>query len=333
MSPPAQAVVVVDRAVGLEAVVVLDSVALGPAAGGIRTLPYPSLEAAALDAQRLARAMTLKCALAGLDAGGGKGVVRAHPGLDRPRAFERLGERIEALGGAFRTAGDAGTRQADLDAMARATRYVHTDEGPLADAVGRGLLAAARAAASTAGLAPWSQLTVAIQGAGAIGSAVARALHRSGIGRVLIADVDAGRARAVADAVSGEVVSPDRILWTDAELLAPCALGGVIDVEAAARIRARVVCGGANNILASRAAEQQLGERAISFVPDPITSAGAVIHGIARSVMGVADTAPLIDRIGTTTAEVLSTARSTGALASDVAEARARARIDAATLR
>src|SRR5215470_16766779 len=87
--------VVRDQAAGLEAVIVLDDTTLGPAAGGVRTRIYPTALAAVEDAARLARAMTIKCALAGLAAGGGKAVVVAHPGLDRPRAFRALGVVIE----------------------------------------------------------------------------------------------------------------------------------------------------------------------------------------------------------------------------------------------
>jgi glutamate dehydrogenase/leucine dehydrogenase len=134
-----------DAASGLEAVLVLDDLTRGPAAGGIRTWRYPSLEHAAADALRLARAMTLKCALAGLDAGGGKAVVLDHPGLDRARAFDVIGERVESLRGLFRTAGDLGTTAADLEVVARRTRYVHLGERDLAAAVARGLLRAVEA--------------------------------------------------------------------------------------------------------------------------------------------------------------------------------------------
>src|SRR5687768_6857409 len=102
VKPPANFIFITHPPSGLRAFLVLDSLELGPAAGGVRTRRYPSAESALTDALELARAMTLKCALAGLDAGGGKCVVMDHDGLDRPRAFEYLGRRIEALRGAFR---------------------------------------------------------------------------------------------------------------------------------------------------------------------------------------------------------------------------------------
>src|SRR5262245_3399538 len=174
-------VAVRDERSGLEALIVIDDVTLGPAAGGVRTRAYPSLDDAVADCARLARAMTVKCALGGLDAGGGKAVVLDRPGLDRPRAFAVLGERIAELGGLFRTAGDLGTTAADLAAMARFCRWVHTDESNLAGAVARGLVRCVEAcvrarAGAGAHRIQLDGLRVAVQGCGAIGAAVAEAL-------------------------------------------------------------------------------------------------------------------------------------------------------------
>ncbi|HEU5055883.1 MAG TPA: Glu/Leu/Phe/Val dehydrogenase dimerization domain-containing protein, partial [Kofleriaceae bacterium] len=174
-----------DRATGLRAAIAIDSTALGPAAGGVRTRGYPSFADAQADARALARAMTLKCAVAGLDAGGGKVVVWDHGAWDREAAFERLGEAVEALGGAFRTAGDLGTSAADLAAMARRCRHVHLDETNLAASVARGLLGCAEACLARR-RAAWDGLRVAVQGAGAIGSACARAFAARGA-RLLVA--------------------------------------------------------------------------------------------------------------------------------------------------
>src|SRR6185436_7800639 len=108
---------------------------------------YPDERAAFADACRLARSMTYKCALGGLDAGGGKIVLMESDGLDRERAFEAIGSAVDALDGDLRTAGDLGTTQADLRSMARRTRWVHTDTGNLASAVARGVLGCAEACA------------------------------------------------------------------------------------------------------------------------------------------------------------------------------------------
>lgn len=326
--PPANFIFITDPPSGLRAFLVLDSLALGPAAGGVRTCRYSSAEAALRDALDLARAMTLKCALAGLDAGGGKCVVMDHDGLDRPRAFEHLGRRIEALRGAFRTAGDLGTTKDDLEAMARGTQYVCTDERGLSAAVARGMLRCIEACAAERGRRGVAGMRVAIQGAGSIGTAVAEALANEGA-RVLCADLDAEKAERLANRVRGRTCSADDILFAEVDIVAPCASGGVITADVARRIRAFAVCGAANNILASQEAAQVLVERGVLHVPDLIASAGAVIEGIGRLVMNLPDPTPLIDRLGETAREVLAEARRTGRTPSEMAEARALRRVGA----
>lgn len=315
----------------LRAVLVLDDLTLGPGVGGIRTRAYPSMEAAATDAARLARAMTIKCSLAGLDAGGAKMVVVDHPGLRRSEAFRWLGERVQELGGLFRTAGDLGTTAQDLAELAKHTEYVHQDEAGLARAVAEGLYACLEAA--LVGRSPerdrWS---VAVQGAGAIGAAVTRLLRERGMD-VFVADTVLERAEALAAATGARVVPPDRVLEATVDVIAPCAVGGVLDEGLARRLTAKVVVGAANNILASPEAGVVLEERGISFVPDPIASAGAVIAGIGRSVMGMEDTGPMIRRLGETASKVLEESRRSRRPTTEAAELMAWRRIDEARAR
>lgn len=316
-----------DAASGLEAILAIDDVTLGPAAGGVRTRAYRSLDDALADAAALARAMTVKCALAGLTAGGGKCVVLDHAGLDRARGFGVLGERIAELGGLFRTAGDLGTTAADLAAMASRCPWVHTDETGLAAAVAHGLLRCLEACAALRGVGV-AGLRVAVQGAGSIGAAVARRLSAAGV-QLIVADVDATRARAVAGETGATVGDPAAILTAPVDVIAPCAVGGVIDVEVARSMQAWAVCGAANNALASPRAEDALIARGILAVPDVVASAGAVIEGIGRTVMQLAERAPLIDALGTTAHRILEESRSTGARPSAIARQIASARIAA----
>jgi leucine dehydrogenase len=319
-----------DTATGLRAVVVLDDLTLGPAAGGTRTRSYASLVDAVADAAALARAMTLKCAISGIDAGGGKAVILDHPGMDRPRAFARFGAFVEELGGLFRTAGDLGTTAADLAAMATRTQYVQTDENDLSAATARGVLRCVEVCAAMAGKPGVRGLRVAVQGCGAIGSAVARALSAAGAA-LLCADVDRARAEAVARETGARVLDAGddvETFWAaDCDVLSPCAIGGVLTVEAAERIRALAVCGAANNIVASPAAEQRLLERGILFVPDVVASAGAVVHGVCQAIMGGADPWPRIDALGEIARAVLDESRAGGRTPTEIAHARARARI------
>ncbi len=296
---------------GLTAYVVLDSTVLGPAAGGVRTTQYANERAAVADACRLARAMTYKCALGGVDAGGGKIVLMDRPELVRDEAFEVLGIAVESLEGDLRTAGDLGTSRHDLLLMARHTRYVHTDTAHLAAAVARGVLRCAEACADVKGRPGLSGLSAAVQGCGDIGSAVAEAFVEAGAA-VRVADIDPFAARALADRIGATVVSPEDILCEDVDLIAPCAVGDVISTDSVRCIRAWAVAGGANNICADENANAELHRRGILFVPDLISSAGAVIEGIGRTVMGIDDRAPLIDALRHTALLVLEDALRTG---------------------
>ena len=310
---------------GLRAFLVIDDLTLGAAAGGIRTQPYPRPLLALADATRLARAMTLKCSIAGVDAGGGKMVVVDHAGLDRERAFRVLGERVQELGGMFITAGDAGTRRQDLQAMAKRTRYVHVDDGDLSGAVASGLMNCLQACVDVAGRGDVGGLSVAVQGCGAIGGAVARRLAAAGA-RLMVADVDPRAARAVADETGAEVLDAAEILTAEVDILAPCALGGVIDEDVASKIRAWAVCGAANNILAGAAAGDVLQRRDVLFVPDILASAGAVIRGVSDE-HGDGRAEQLIAALGDSTRDVLRESMASGVPTTQVAHERAAMRI------
>ncbi len=327
--------VIRDEPSGLRALIILDDTTLGPAAGGVRTRRYADEADAVAECAGLARAMTVKCAISGLDAGGGKTVVLDHAAMDRPRAFEALGRAVQSLKGRYLTAGDLGTAGDDLEAMARCTEYVRTDEAHLGAAVGRGLVRCVEACVqlrSGAGHAERSisldGLVVAIQGCGAMGAAAATELRQRGC-RLLLADLDDGRARRVAEAVQGTVVPASSILASPCDVLAPCAAGGVIDVSEADTVAAFAVCGAANNILAGPAAERRLRERGVVFVPDSLSSAGAVIEGVGETIMGLSDREGLIDRLRETTVDVLRRALAAGTTGSEVVARLASERIAA----
>ena len=324
-------VVVSDPPSGLRALIAIHDTTLGPAAGGVRTHAYVDEWAAMRDVAALARTMTFKCALAGLPCGGGKAVVLDHAGLDRTVAFEVLGAAIESLGGLFRTAGDLGTHESDLRAMERRTQYVSCDpQGiDLEGATARGVLLAMREAALALGLEDHSALDVLVQGVGAIGAAVVRDLVEAGA-RVRVCDVDAARAQAAADAYGVEIVSVADAFRTPCDVFAPCAVGGVIDLAVAGSLPCKVVCGGANNVLADDAAVDVLAQRGVIYVPDFVANAGGVIEGMGRAVMGLEDRSQLIDRIAETTRAVIELARERNETTLAVARALAQERIDEA---
>jgi leucine dehydrogenase len=311
---------------GLVAYVVVDSTVLGPAAGGARLARYADERSAALDACRLARAMTYKCALGGVDAGGGKIVVMDGPGLAREQAYAELGKVVEARQGDLRTAGDLGTTDEDLATMARYTRYVHTDTANLSEAVARGVVRCAEACADMKGRPGLSGMRAAVQGCGDIGAAVAEAMIEAGAS-VRVADLDGHKARALADRIGATVVSPNDVLFEDVDLIAPCAVGDVITAENVSSLRAWAVCGAANNICADHRAHAELHKRRLLFVPDLISSAGAVIEGIGRTVMGLDDRTSIIDALRHTALLVLEDAKRSGTPPIDHAVRRAQQRL------
>jgi leucine dehydrogenase len=318
-----------DADAGLRAVLVLDDMTLGPAAGGIRTRSYASIEEAVDDAAALARAMTIKCALGGVSAGGGKMVVLDHPGLNRAAAFARLGELVQELGGMFHTAGDLGTTAADLDIMARHCQYVQTRLGELSRSVARGLVRCMEACAQVAGKPGLKGLCVAVQGCGAVGSAVAHELARAGAD-LIVADIDEELARALAAEIGARVVGADDILTCDADIISPCAVGGVITVGVVDAMRGWALCGAANRIVADQHASQRLHARGVLHVPDVVASAGAVVDGVGQTVMGLADRSALIDALGQTALALLIAGKESGRPTDELAEERAWTRIRAA---
>ncbi|MBX2810942.1 MAG: leucine dehydrogenase [Myxococcales bacterium] len=316
-----------DTASGLQAILVLDDLTLGPAAGGVRTAKYPNFASALREAQQLARAMTHKCALADIGAGGGKIVVIDHDALIREAAFEALGSHLENLEGLFRTSGDYGTTQRDLRAMARKTRYVQSDGEHLVASVGQSVLRCIEAIQQFRGApARVDGLKVAIQGCGSVGASVARALASQGA-NLIVSDINKERAKAVATESGATIVDPEDIIHIEADVLAPCAIGGWLNENIAEELAARAVCGPANNVLTNVAAAERLQARGIIHVPDAISSAGAVIEGIGRAVMGLPDRTPLIDHLGRTALTVLRNAREKGITPYEAAEALAQARL------
>jgi leucine dehydrogenase len=311
---------------GLEAVIVLDDLTLGPAAGGICTLPYPNRDAAVADAHRLAAAMTLKCAIAGVNAGGGHTVVIDHPTFDRQRGFRKLGAFIEGLKGQYRCAGARGTTAADLANVADATQHVNKNVNCLGEATASTVMQGILACAHRRGKG-LPELRVAVQGCGIVGSTVSHALRRAGAD-VLVADLVQARALALAAESGATAVPAESILVEPVDIVAPCATADVITPEVAARMSAWGICGGANRQLADALTDIVLARRGIDYVPDFLAASGAVIADLAaaggqnarRCIKGVYDTAKA----------VLEEAASLGATSVDIARARARSRIGAA---
>ena len=273
-----------DERTGLKTVIAVHSTARGPGAGGCRMWPYPSSEAALEDVLRLSRAMSYKNAMADLELGGGKSVIIGDSRTDKsPALFEAFGRAVDKVGGRYWAAEDVGTSPADMVHARKTTRFVagldghraaSGDPSPVtAEGVFRGIALAARRAFG-GGLAG---LTVAIQGVGHVGGFLAEKLHAAGA-KLIVADVNTEALRAVAQATGAKVVDPDAIFDSEAEVFAPCALGGAISLQTLARLKARVVAGGANNQIATPEAGRALFETGLIYAPDYVINGGGITN-------------------------------------------------------
>lgn len=313
---------------GLRAITAIDDVTLGPGFGGIRTMAYRTAADALKDAQQLAAAMTLKCAIAGLPAGGAKTVVIDHTGMNRPAAFRQLGRYIEDLGGLYRCAGDLGTTADDLNYVAEYTGYVNTTGEQLGTSAGIGIVNCIRACADHRGHGGVAGLRVAIQGCGLIGAGVAHMLIDAGA-EVILADVAAERAQALADATGATCVPADTVFAQPVDIVAPCAVGHVIDSAVVSQLDAWAVCGGANNQLAAPDVAAELRVRRILYVPDFLASAGAVIDGVCLSLPDTQTAEHGLAQLYSTTRTILDESDISGESTVTVATRLARARIAA----
>lgn len=315
-----QVVIAHDADSGLRCIVAIHSTALGPALGGTRFRPYASDEAALDDVLRLARAMTLKAATAGLDLGGGKAVIVGDPATSRTEALLRAYGRVVAeLGGRYVTACDVGTRPEDLAVVGRETRWatgrprVDGGAGDSGEPTAQGVLAGLRATvAHVFGDPGLAGRHIAVLGLGKVGGRLARALLDEGA-RLTVADVDEDAVAAVAARGEVDVVDPDEIVDVDADVLSPNALGGLLSSATIPRLAVRAVCGGANNQLASADDAWLLHERGIVHAPDHVVNAGGIIAVADELEPGGFTPARVAHRlaaIGTRTAGILAAAES-----------------------
>jgi leucine dehydrogenase len=274
-----------DADTGLRGVIAIHSTALGPAAGGLRMKPYADERDAVRDALRLARAMTYKYAAAGIPVGGAKAVIIGDPATDKSDELLRsFGRFIEEQGGEYSAGEDVGTNGRDMEILAGTTQWLVSlpeaagGPGDVSHTTARGVRHAIRACAEQVfGSDELGGRSVAIQGLGQVGAKLARLLAADGA-RLVVADVDGERARGVAAAVGAQVVTPAEVLEADVDIVAPCALGDAIDAQNVDRIRASIVAGAANNVMASTAVADRLQQRGRVYAVDYIANAGGIVY-------------------------------------------------------
>ncbi|MER7916870.1 MULTISPECIES: Glu/Leu/Phe/Val dehydrogenase dimerization domain-containing protein [unclassified Streptomyces] len=283
-----QVVLCQDRASGLKAVIALHSTALGPALGGTRFYPYATDAEAVADALNLARGMSYKNAMAGLDHGGGKAVIIGDP--ERDKTEELLlayGRMVASLGGRYVTACDVGTYVADMDVVARECRWT-TGRSPENGGAGDSSVLTAFGVYQSmraCGQHLWGDpslrdRTVGVAGVGKVGHHLVRHLLDEGA-KVVITDVRPDAVQRILDEHEGvtAVADTDALIRLDGlDIYAPCALGGALNDETVPVLTATVVCGAANNQLAHPGVEKDLADRGILYAPDYVVNAGGVIQ-------------------------------------------------------
>ena len=319
-----------NRAVGLRGILAIHDTTCGPALGGVRIMRYASEDEALADALRLSRGMTYKAAISELPCGGGKCVILLREEMKRAEAFEAYGQLVESLNGRFFTGRDVGITDEDLQAIARTTKYVAKEPdlalGDISEHTAIGVWHGMRACLEFAGLLKsGKKIRVAIQGVGSVGMLLGRILQREGY-ELIVADVSAERANEAGKELGARVVTPTEILFAECDVLAPCALGGVLDAETVARVQAQIICGCANNQLATPEAGDELARRGIVYAPDYLVNAGGLIRGAEYFLLHVADSKPSLARIYDRMLRVLQLAKerraSTARMADELAEAR-----------
>jgi len=274
-----------DKVVGLRSIIAIHDTTLGPAIGGVRMHPYRSEEEALKDVLLLSRSMTYKAAAAGINLGGGQGVILGDPARDKNELILRsFGRFVESLNGRYITAEDVGTTVEDMEIVRYETRYVTGlsqalggggDPGPVT-AIGlvHGLLACVE---KVFGKKSLEGLSVAIQGLGNVGFNLAQLLFERKC-RLWVADVDKSKVRLAQERFGAEAVSPDEIYDVDADIFSPNSLGGVINDNTVERLKCKIVAGAANNQLEEERHGDLLHKRRILYAPDFVIGAGGLIN-------------------------------------------------------
>ena len=326
-----------DPDTGLKAIIAVHSTAMGPAAGGCRMWNYASDEEALVDVLRLSRGMSYKNAMAGLALGGGKAVIIGDAKKDKTPALMRaFGRFVERVGGHYITAEDVGMSTADMAYVREETSHVvgldtgaaaSGDPSPYtAHGVFSGIQAALRAKMGHADL---QNVAVAIQGLGNVGFNLARELAKAGA-VLTVADIEPSRVERAVRELGAKAIDINEILFTDVDVLAPCALGAIVNDDSIEKIKAGIIAGGANNQLARDDHGRKLNEKGILYAPDYVINGGGIMNcslEIDGRFTTPADSMAWVEAIGTTLDEIFAQAKASGKPTNEVADALARDRI------
>ena len=319
---------------GLRGFIAIHSTALGPAFGGCRVWTYTDDGAALTDALRLSQGMSYKNALAELPYGGGKAVImRGAEPFNAEALFEAYGQVVDSLGGRYITAEDVGTSVENMRSVAKFTDYVSGipkddgyrggDPSPMtALGVFEGMKAAVQHRLRTSDL---KGMRIAVQGIGHVGYHLCKLLHDAGA-ELIVSDINSANMERAVEHFDATPVSSEEILKADADVLAPCALGGVLNANTIGSVKAKVVAGAANNQLAAKTDGKLLAVSGITYAPDYVINAGGIISVAAERDPDACKERVLeaVKRIGDRTGRILTRAHDENASPSEMADQMAR---------
>jgi len=277
---------------GLKAIIAIHNTVLGPALGGTRMWPYKSEAEALNDVLRLSRGMTYKNAVAGLDIGGGKAVIIGDPSTDKSEAlFRAFGQFVQSLGGRYITAEDVGIDVNDMELVYRETEFVtgvhqvHGGSGDPSPFTAYGALQGLMATINKKfGDEEIGKYSYAVQGLGHVGMEYVKLLKERGA-KLFVTDINKTLVDKAVNEYGAEAVGADEIYDVNADVYSPCALGGTLNEQTLPRFKFKIVCGPANNQLATNAIGDELEKRGILYAPDYAVNAGGVMN-VALEITG-----------------------------------------------
>jgi len=330
-----------DRNTGLKAIIAIHSTALGPAAGGCRLWAYATDDEALNDVLRLSQGMSYKNAMAGLKFGGGKAVIIKTDDFDGSETlYEAFGDFVEKLNGSYITAEDVGMTVSTMETIARGTKHVSGlprkgdraggDPSPkTAFGIFKGIEAAVQFKLQRDTL---DDISVAVQGVGHVGYYLCKYLSEAGA-KLMAADIDQERVKRVGEEFGAVAVDLNEILYQEVDVVAPCALGAILTETSIPRIQAAIVAGGANNQLETHADGQRIMDAGILYAPDYVINGGGIIN-VSSEYYGDCTDAEVMQQvaaIGPRLSRIFEEAATSGRPTSEVADAHARAIIEAAS--
>ena len=277
---------------GLKAIIAIHNTVLGPALGGTLMWPYKSEAEALNDVLRLSRGMTYKNAVAGLDIGGGKAVIIGDPSTDKSEAlFRAFGQFVQSLGGRYITAEDVGIDVTDMELVYRETEFVtgvhqvHGGSGDPSPFTAYGALQGLMATLNKKfGDEEVGKYSYAVQGLGHVGMEYVKLLKERGA-KLFVTDINKTLVDKAVNEYGAEAVGADEIYDVNADVYSPCALGGTVNEQTLPRFKFKIVCGPANNQLATNAIGDELEKRGILYAPDYAVNAGGVMN-VALEITG-----------------------------------------------